>query len=883
MPKSNLRFLLAGLLLIISINAYATAPGQATDEAFAALLSMPGAEPQNGSWIFEPPPEFEPRTEANLIRWLTKKKKQGADFNAQRHFGTLLDHALRSHLERTALWLLDNGATSVLPAWGTGGSLSSQDALFAFAKSSGNKKVAEVLRQRGAKPYVNNPPQKTNQELEQLDAASAQPIFPNLLLACQDDACVTRLLQLKIRRPFEDAAFTFGVISGIVRSGNVQYNALNLLPATALQKVLDDPRLVRQLIQVFYTVEHHSGGADSHRAEIFEAFFNRSLNQRSQKLAQPLLNKISNGVLNQALDDDETLRQWMAWTSTNPNAEFQSYFQRVSDVTLQAHAIAAIKGMSTKGKIDFAKQYPNKEYNPVITANWLQLIARLPSKIDFTSVPPLLSKIEPELWPRLFAMGYPLRDLDADLGIWFTTSRPEQLNESWELLLRANPALQQQAIRLVLNSSLREPVLHANEYFYLGGNVERKNLEKVEFLLKRGVLTQPLTLHPTSMRNSEPSIIERLLALQIIVPLQVSVTPRFVPAQLDCQFTFNEVWYQALLNNRVIHSGESYEAVYVAGLQFISMPAQKNCVMLMSGSQRVDEYKSGPQDNFNGPTDEPRASCPDPTDRSEIWLETDGKIRTVASDAVPSGLSALRDNADGHLYYLQWPTGGMCSANTVSFVDWQLVNSQWMLKRLEEKHPAYQAFIQQCDSDAQETIKCLDIKTSINESSYGEEREKFLRENPYSSQSTIELISRYKTAEHQAYLTAIAELDKPKLQALQAQGIPPQWTTEALQALNKSTLPIADKRQRTAWIFRDHKQLAAALDYFAGGYDIPENLVDRLPREDWRPVLQALQGNTLQLNNIAEKARAKGLYDLACDVDHAMSLMCGETWSVEKP
>lgn len=871
MPKTNLRFLLVGLLLIISIKAYATTSGKATDEAFAALLSMPGAEPQNGFWIFEPPPEFEPRTEANLIRWLAKKKKQGADFNAQRHFGTLLDHALRSRLERTALWLLDNGATSVR----AGGSLSSQDALFAFAKSYGNKKVAEVLRQRGAKPYVNKPPQKTNQELEQLDATSAQPIFPNLLSACHDDACVTRLLQLKIRRPFEDTSFTFGVISEIVRSANVQYNPLNRLPATALQKVLDDPKLVRKLIHYFYTVSNYPGNSDKN--------FDHSLNQRSQKFAQPLLNKISNGVLNQALDDDETLRQWMAWTSTNPNAKFQSYFQRISDVTLQAHSLAAIKGISTKGRIDFAKQYPNKEYNPVITANWLQLIARLPNKIDFTSVPPLLNRIEPELWPQLFAMGYPLRDLDADLGTWFTTSRPEQLSDSWALLLRANPALQQQAIRLALNSSLREPVLHANDHFYLGNEVDQESLEKVEFLLKQGVQTRPLTLHPTSMRRSEPSIIERLLALQIIVPLQISVTPRFVLAQLDCQFTFNEGWYQALLNNRVIHSGGSYEAVYVEGLQLISMPAQKNCVMLMSGSQRVDEYKSGPQDNFDGPTDEPRASCPDPTDRSEIWIETDGKIRMLASDADPSGLTALRDNADGHLYYLQWPTGGGCSADTVKLIDWQLVNSQWKLKILEEKHPAYQAFIQQCDSAQEKTIECLGIKPSIDDSGDGEKREKFLRENLYSAQSPIELINRYKTAEHQAYLTAIAELDKPALKTMQAQGIPPQWTTEALKAVNKSTLPIADKRQRTAWIFRDQKQLAAALDYFVGGSDIPDELVNWLPREDWRPVLQALKGNAYQLNRLAEKARAQGLNDLACDIDHAMSLMCGETWSVEKP
>ncbi|MDP3588915.1 MAG: hypothetical protein Q8R54_00020, partial [Methylobacter sp.] len=160
---------------------------------------------------------------------------------------------------------------------------------------------------------------------------------------------------------------------------------------------------------------------------------------------------------------------------------------------------------------------------------------------------------------------------------------------------------------------------------------------------------------------------------------------------------------------------------------------------------------------------------------------------------------------------------------------------------------------------------------------YGKEREKFLHENPYSSQTPIELINNYKAQEHEAYLAAILELNKRKLEALQAHGIPPQWTADAMQAVNKSALPLADKRQRTAWIFRDHEQLAAALRS-----DIVEDFVDWLPREDWRPVLKAVYGNAYLLRNLAEKARAKGLDDLACDFDHAMSLMCGETWSVEK-
>lgn len=859
--KTNIRFLLTALLLVISINANAITSGQATDEAFAALLSMPGAEPQNGSWIFETPPEFESKTEDNLILWLNKKKKQGADFNAQRHFGTLLDHALRSHLERTALWLLKNGGTS------------SRDA---FSLSLyGNKKVDAVLPKRekltnfyGA--ALEKTSLETDQQIEQRDAAAAQPIFLDLLSACADKACVARLFTLNIRRPFDDTVFMLEVIAKINdvhvpihRVMDAQLTVLDSIPAVAMKKVLDDPQLVQKLIQIFYAAAQYPGNRD-------EAL-DRDRNQRSQKMAQPLLKKITDTVLNQTLNDDETMRQWLAWVSINPTEEFKPYLQRISDATLQAHISAAFKGMSTKAMVDFEEQY-HQQYNPVNRENWLQFFARLPKTIDFTNAPAILSKTEPEFWPRLFALGYQLRDIDADLGLWLARSRTEAFKQHWGMLLLANPALKQEAIRLVLKPYMTV----GNNLGYTGQEIQQEVLDKVLFLLKQGAVAPHLILDPTSMRHSDKAIILQLLALQVIVPLQIPATPRFVPSRLDCQFTLNEAWYRELFNNSVIHEKEVFDTVFIDLIQFVGMPEQNNCAMLVSGTQRkTDVYDSaGEQDDFDGPYEEPRASCPDPTDRSGIWREVAGKIEKLSLNVPQAGLQPLRDSIDGHLYYLSWGGGGNCTPiHWATLMDWQQVDSQWVLKPLDEKHPAQQAFLLQCDPEKIE--ECLGIKS--NEYLYEKERENFLHENPYSSQTPIELINNYKTQEHEAYLAAILELNKPKLEALQAHGIPPQWTAEALQAVNKSALPLADKRQRTAWIFRDHEQLASALRS-----DIVEDFIDWLPREDWRPVLKALKGNAYLLSNLAEKARTKGLDDLACDFDHARSLMCGETWRVEK-
>jgi len=86
----------------------------ATDDAFGALLAMPGAQPKDGGWIIA---QEAPKGEAALIARLRQLKKESANFNAMRHGGTLLAHAIRAGEDRTALWLPRNGddTRNVLP------------------------------------------------------------------------------------------------------------------------------------------------------------------------------------------------------------------------------------------------------------------------------------------------------------------------------------------------------------------------------------------------------------------------------------------------------------------------------------------------------------------------------------------------------------------------------------------------------------------------------------------------------------------------------------------------------------------------------------------------------------------------------------------------
>jgi hypothetical protein len=107
------------LLFAATLNASAAKSG-ATDAAFAALFSMPSGKPDSGKWNFPPAEGFVPGPEANLIAYLARQKKAGAHFNAYRHQGTLLHHAIRAKLPKTAAWLLENGAQPKLKVLDSG-------------------------------------------------------------------------------------------------------------------------------------------------------------------------------------------------------------------------------------------------------------------------------------------------------------------------------------------------------------------------------------------------------------------------------------------------------------------------------------------------------------------------------------------------------------------------------------------------------------------------------------------------------------------------------------------------------------------------------------------------------------------------------------------
>jgi hypothetical protein len=348
----------------------------------------------------------------------------------------------------------------------------------------------------------------------------------------------------------------------------------------------------------------------------------------------------------------------------------------------------------------------------------------------------------------------------------------------------------------------------------------------------------------------------------------------------------------ALLNNPVIPDG--LRGVLIQTVQSIEIPGETQCGLLVMGDQRVDPYVSGDYDSFTGPDTNPRASCPDPIDSYEIWFERGGKIEKISTDLgdidyFQSSLSLVQDSGTGISYYLRnGPQPSNCrSGNSLPIIlKWQKSGAAWALKVVTD-HDAVNALYKQCYSDDNRYVLCKGIQAFEPDRQDYERRPANL---PDVSDSFVydlpTFIKVFRKPEYEAYLNAVMSLDKSKLRELQQTGIPSSWTAEAIVKVGESHLTLGEKRKRVAWLFFDHVQLEKALaqyTHYYPGYNVIESLVPWLPEEDWRPILNiaAKYGSTKDygLGYIRSNVAERGMKKLACGIDNAHGLICGETWS----
>ena len=673
-----------------------------TDQAFAALLSMPGAGPDQGIWDFAPLEDFEAKSEAALTAYLAKKHKAGADLNAYRHLGTLLHHAIRAGQVGAAKWLLANGADPRRKVLSGG-----QDAL-----------GLAVTYQRG--------------ELVQLLQARygmAQP-------------------------PTTSASPTPGVTA-------------------------EQPTTQAQL---------------------------RDLLRRSEP-------RLKNGKT----------------TYTTP------------------------------------------------PENWRDLWRKLNKPIDYSFFVGWAGYIQPELWPELFASGYQDRQAETALNCLLNDISADELKQLWPRLETHFSDIRQVAPRMILRAYRLAP----NRYTCKANADEAT--AKLHFLTQLGIQVPVDALLARQLASAPPALHAAMKPFtQTTFPEPNGKLARLVQVKPNCKANLSAALFRGLATSAVIpRNDEPYTRVNIETVQWIDLPGQTDCALLVGGSSPVAPYISGVMDYFTGPEDNPRASCPDPSDRYEVWNPRNKKIETfptnMGQDRGNPDLIPVIDQATGKRYALhRGEQYGMChlSGRAPFLLGWQ-PSPAGLALNIVESAELDNALYWQCTAREGEGTQCQGIPAMQSKPS-AQERPP-TPEEAYDGMDVNSFLQTLRANLFDQYQVAILALDKAALKVLQAEGIPGRWTAQAIVQLGKSSLPLADKRRRIAWLFADREQLRRSL----ADYAVAESLIDWLPLQDWRPVLQVVgedrSGGFNRRSSLRHQAAEKGFKELACAIDNAQGFLCGET------
>ncbi|MES2187552.1 MAG: hypothetical protein V4505_23580 [Pseudomonadota bacterium] len=799
--RTLLRRLLTMLLLAMTSTAYAFS-GRATDNAFAALLAMPGAGPDNGEWNFPVSEDAHFDKEPALITYLAHQQKAGADFNAYRHFGTLLHHAIRAGKSTTALWLLQHGADPRLKL------RDGNDNALTLAVQYQRRDVAAVLQNRF---HMQAPP------------SAPAPAASSLPSDLRPEAVVA--LSYTSHRDYDMARQFLWVQANAVASG------------------LPTPEVL----------------ANSDKAVAQWA---------------ALVAAMPPGVYAKLVDDDQAIGNLVTLHSRSAQA-LATALTSVPPVTLQRHADAAVNGVAMRAYVQpsYDTQQPSLAYS-VPREVWTTLWKYLPGPHQYQK-PTLAQSVPPDLWPALFASGYAEHDAAQGLGCLPADWTAADFKAAW-------PAMQtyfsdaRQAVPGILLRDFRIGQLSC-----LSQQPPSQAAEKLMFLTTLGIREQFKGLDNTAIKAVDPALraamqpfIEQALSARSNPPRLVDATPR-------CTFELTAPWYRELLRHAVV--GRDPYQVYVATVQLVEIPGKAECALHVGGADRVFRYVSGVVSTFAGFDENPRPSCPDPTDVYELWSPRDGRIERrpgamANRDDYPQLIPVL-DTRTRQRYYMVVGTSSMCNSNAGMPI---LVDLSPSGTTEPPGHGAAagldEALLEQCSGENGD-IQCRGIAGMPSRSAVNPEPpHEPAMADAFKPLGVQEFIDIFRKPQHEAYLAAVLALDTTRLAAFKAEGVPGPWTAEAVRQVSTSALPVIEKRKRIAWLFADHLQLGQALA--EGGEDAFAGLVEWLPQEDWWPVFSAYsqyQGpGYANLFQLKQKATDKGLTELACDVDRAQGLLCGE-------
>jgi hypothetical protein len=862
------RLLLACIALFwLGCASAATHSNQATARAFDALLSMPQAQPPDNHWDVETPKGYDGTSEDDLIAWLAQQRRDGADLNAYRHYGTLLQHAIRSHMLKVVRWLLAHGADPTLKL-----SDGSDDSL-GIAINEGQWPMVKTLLATPA--FRQRPPQQLVAYYQPYAGVLTQLVKHGFAIPSGDTArCMLQkdlsrgyfksALQLPVNRPLVVGGKTATTQSPWCASRPLAPGSFNLtkfatLSPAMLEKL--DAKLAEPLLP--YLIPTLKTAQD---VEALFALPLRKPNAMSELLgrwavsADPegttppfavrkaLAQRLPQGMLASLLSDEKALGTWLGQAAESSTADFAYALKQVPAATLAAYPAVAANAIYG---------------NPGNAQQWSLLLALPELRLDGDNIPRLLQRVPSELWPQLLAHGYRLAGSHADARPagapdeaiqWLRATNAQAIRKYWPLLTAHQPDLVDRAV-----ASLLQPC------------ISQSALDKIRALLALGAKVQAQPFPAPKSLCTELATYAQLLTLGVISRPVPNATKRFVYAPTQCRLNANDAWLKTLTMRPMLRD---YGAPTIDTIQPIDYPGQSACAVMVAGGAGSQETSSDNGDFYYGPSQENGNACGDPSPRVEqVWLRQGDHLETSELDEDIAGLLPLRDTSSGRRYYLAFAQpGDRCSdwSGPPKLLTWSL-KPPYHLEVVDLASPAWIALQVQCGATCFHNINGYSPTITLGQTPWDAAR------------STNDFIDHFFAKQRADWIDAALKLDTEHLRQLEANGAPSTWALAGIDAVTHSKLPLMERRRRTAWLFRDGTRLSAAFDAadYAQTQEVVFGLDDWLPREDWRPLLNALAQATNQedpdfplLQRLADDAQAKGKSRLACRLSRVAGNPC---------
>ena len=917
-------------LLLAAWLVASAAPSQAqNDGAIDAVLSLPQGLPDDGMF---PTGNGNIADEPALIEELGNEVRAGAKLDAYRYGGTALHHALRANLQDTALWLLAHGVDPKLEVQDVEhGKPDGNDALQLAIVYRRWRVVDALLRRPAVAPHtprdlafrwtavfdIHADPATQDDAARELarrlawpgawqggclmDAAANRAILPMLAKAagvpvarCPDVLPTSNPRDLAVGGAALPAALAFGGEASQPTATTGRFAKLAPAELARIDATLSQPLLPSLAALLETPADAQTWSTLPLRRPWQDTTFTRAVIQALLRtptkpaVRDAALRSVPPAALNAALDDDATLRLWIERLWNQPLPQASAMLAAIPDATLAHHAEAAIAGLAGESPgLANLQPYANRSYK-ASEKLWIALLSRLPAPLPLRPDLPILRLAPDSAWPVLFARGYvpALAQLQTVRG----ESTVDQWRERWPMLQAAGGPQVATAVVADIVAAWTKPCDAS------GCAPQPVDPEKLQVMLAAGVHRPPVvTLSTSAAHHAGPATVRALLATRLVTlapgdeisaaviastPPDTAPRGRFELTPLACAPEPATGMVQAALHEQFLadpHAGEApppqTEAATPTWLQPVAEPGARSCAWLVTGGDVASRMSFDEDDFYQGRNH--FSPCGEATLHGEVWRQVGGRVVAMPWDeGAYGGALALQESGGTRRFVLALPfRGGTCDAGRpTTLYEWVGDASTRRLVLLANDGPSRIAFDAQCHVD--DPAACFGLPSIDDAAEKPETPESML------PQSTF--VERYGAGLRQRWLDAFQAGDFAALRSPDLSAPLPEWRQAGLVALTASALPLDQKRQRIAWMFRDKAGMAASFGPSASQAPVLLGLVTWLPREDWRPMLVAIGQDETMLLSLRDAAAARGDARLACTFAKADGRDC-EAGPVKKP